>query len=287
MAVVEQTTDLAAYPHADRVESNVLVYDADRLRAATATDGGPRRRVRRAGPRADRRPRRRGVRGRVPRPRRDRPGDHGLRRDHRRGGGRGRAAGDHFAAPGPTAGCGTRSRSSRSANPRRSSTTTPTTSSRWSPRPGSARRTRSPRRSTWSGPAAGPGAAPRLPPRLPRRRGGRAVPDPRARALAGAHPPGCGRAQRHAAGERADALPAVLAPVPARLPGLAPRRLQGLLRRAPRPAAAAQGRRRLLQPGPFPRRRVERLRRHPADGQPAQVSSASGGRWSRWTGPGS
>ena len=40
VAVVEQTTDLAAYPHADRVESNVLVYDADRLRPTTATDAG-------------------------------------------------------------------------------------------------------------------------------------------------------------------------------------------------------------------------------------------------------
>jgi ectoine hydroxylase-related dioxygenase (phytanoyl-CoA dioxygenase family) len=40
VAVVEQTTDVAAYPHADRVEQNVLVYDSDRLRAATATDAG-------------------------------------------------------------------------------------------------------------------------------------------------------------------------------------------------------------------------------------------------------
>src|SRR3954452_10452512 len=39
-AVVEQTTELAAYPHADRVEQNVLVYDSGRLRAATATDAG-------------------------------------------------------------------------------------------------------------------------------------------------------------------------------------------------------------------------------------------------------
>jgi ectoine hydroxylase-related dioxygenase (phytanoyl-CoA dioxygenase family) len=39
-AVVEQTTDLAAYPHADRVESNVLVYDSGRLRAAIATVAG-------------------------------------------------------------------------------------------------------------------------------------------------------------------------------------------------------------------------------------------------------
>jgi ectoine hydroxylase-related dioxygenase (phytanoyl-CoA dioxygenase family) len=40
VAVVEQTTDLAAYPHADRVESNVLVYDADRLRTAATADAG-------------------------------------------------------------------------------------------------------------------------------------------------------------------------------------------------------------------------------------------------------
>jgi ectoine hydroxylase-related dioxygenase (phytanoyl-CoA dioxygenase family) len=40
VAVVEQTTDPAAYPHADRVESNVLVYDAERLRAAASTGAG-------------------------------------------------------------------------------------------------------------------------------------------------------------------------------------------------------------------------------------------------------
>jgi ectoine hydroxylase-related dioxygenase (phytanoyl-CoA dioxygenase family) len=40
VAVVEQTTDLTAYPHADRVEQNVLVYDSQRLLAATATDAG-------------------------------------------------------------------------------------------------------------------------------------------------------------------------------------------------------------------------------------------------------
>jgi ectoine hydroxylase-related dioxygenase (phytanoyl-CoA dioxygenase family) len=40
VTVVEQTTDLAAYPRADRVESNVLVYAADRLRAETTTDAG-------------------------------------------------------------------------------------------------------------------------------------------------------------------------------------------------------------------------------------------------------
>ncbi len=40
VALVEQTTDPAAYPHADRVEQGVLVYDAEGLRAATATEGG-------------------------------------------------------------------------------------------------------------------------------------------------------------------------------------------------------------------------------------------------------
>ena len=117
-------------------------------------------------------------------------------------------------------------------------------------------------------PGAGP--APRLPPRLPRQRGRRAVPDARAPALAGAHPAGRGGALatcRSRAGRRCTC--------PTRtstLPGyLAWRRddFRGLLRRAPRPAAAAQGRRRVLQPGAVPRRRLERLGRHPADGQPA------------------
>jgi len=40
VAVVEQATDLASYPHADRVDSNVLIYDAERVRAATATEEG-------------------------------------------------------------------------------------------------------------------------------------------------------------------------------------------------------------------------------------------------------
>jgi ectoine hydroxylase-related dioxygenase (phytanoyl-CoA dioxygenase family) len=40
VALVEQSTDLAAFPHADRVEQNVLVYDSERLRAAVATDPG-------------------------------------------------------------------------------------------------------------------------------------------------------------------------------------------------------------------------------------------------------
>jgi ectoine hydroxylase-related dioxygenase (phytanoyl-CoA dioxygenase family) len=40
VAVVERATDLAGYAHADRVEQNVLVYDSERLRAATATEAG-------------------------------------------------------------------------------------------------------------------------------------------------------------------------------------------------------------------------------------------------------
>ena len=40
VALVGQTTHLAAYPHAARVEDNVLVYDSSSVRAAAATDGG-------------------------------------------------------------------------------------------------------------------------------------------------------------------------------------------------------------------------------------------------------
>ena len=39
-AVVRATTDVADYPHADRVEQGVLVYDSAVLRAATSTDAG-------------------------------------------------------------------------------------------------------------------------------------------------------------------------------------------------------------------------------------------------------
>ena len=68
-------------------------------------------------------------------------------------------------------------------------------------------------------PAAGP--APRLPPRLPVERRRRAVPDPRAPALARADAAGRGRALGHARRERADDVPAVLPPVrrPATSPG--------------------------------------------------------------------
>lgn len=39
-AVVQQTTDLADYPHADHVEQGVLVYDSAALRSATSTPSG-------------------------------------------------------------------------------------------------------------------------------------------------------------------------------------------------------------------------------------------------------
>jgi ectoine hydroxylase-related dioxygenase (phytanoyl-CoA dioxygenase family) len=40
VALVGQQTDLAAYPHAQRVASNVLIYDSERLRAAVDTEAG-------------------------------------------------------------------------------------------------------------------------------------------------------------------------------------------------------------------------------------------------------
>lgn len=40
VALLRQTTDLASYPHADRVADNVLVYDSAALRQAVRTSGG-------------------------------------------------------------------------------------------------------------------------------------------------------------------------------------------------------------------------------------------------------
>ncbi len=108
------------------------------------------------------------------------------------------------------------------------------------------------------------GRAPGLPPGLPGRRGGRRLPRARAPPLARAHPPGRGRPLRHAGGVRADALPAVLPALRAGLSGLAAPGVPGVLRGAPRAAAAREGRRRLLQPGALPRRR-----RQPDDGPAA------------------
>ena len=102
------------------------------------------------------------------------------------------------------------------------------------------------------------------------RRGDRALPDPRARAVAGADPAGRGRAHatcRWRAGRRCTCRTRT-STSPATSPGGATD-FKRVLRRAPRPAAAAQGRRRVLQPRAVPRRRLQRLDRHPADGQPA------------------
>ena len=76
-----------------------------------------------------------------------------------------------------------------------------------------------------------PGAdrAPRLPPRLHGRRRRRPLPGPRAPAVAGADPAGRGRALRHAGRDRPDPLPALLAPVRARLPRLPPARVHRVL----------------------------------------------------------
>ena len=115
----------------------------------------------------------------------------------------------------------------------------------------------------------GPGPAPRLPPGLPVQRDRGPLPGPRAPALPRADAAGCGRALRHAGRERPDDVPAVLAPVRARLPGLAAAGVPGALRRPVRPAAAGQGRRRVLQSGPVPRRGHQRVRRRAADGEPA------------------
>ena len=80
--VLAERTDRADYPHAAAVVDEVLVYDADRLRAAWPT--APPRGGRRAGPGPDRRARGRGVPRRVPRPRGRRPGHRGVRRADRR-----------------------------------------------------------------------------------------------------------------------------------------------------------------------------------------------------------
>ena len=216
-------------------------------------------------------PGRRGDPGRLPGRRRRRPGDRGLRGDHRRGAAP--LAGPSATTsprPVPTTGSGTPWRSWPCATRRRSSTTTPTTSLALVSR-------------AWLGPGyqvtsqvnvVRPGGQAQDPHRdyhlgfLDERRR-RALPGPRAPAVARADPAGRGRPLRHARRERADDVPAVLPPVRPRLSRLAAARVPRVLRAALRPAAAGQGRRGLLQPGPVPRRRHQRLGRHPAHGQPA------------------
>ena len=129
---------------------------------------------------------------------------------------------------------------------------------------------------------------PRLPPGLPARRDDRALPRARAAALAGAHAAGRGGAQRHAAGERPDDVPAALPEVRARLHRDEPAGLPGVLRAAPRAAAAAHG----------ATRRSSTRRSSTARAPTARPTSAasptscrsprrSGGRWRASTGPGS
>src|SRR5439155_1110683 len=67
-----------------------------------------------------------------------------------------------------------------------------------------------------------------------------------------AHPAGRGRALGHAGRDRPDDVPAALPEVPARLPGRGTARVRRLLRAQPRPVAAQQGRRGVLQPCPVP-----------------------------------
>ena len=136
--------------------------------------------------------------------------------------------------------------------------------------PGSAPATRSPRRSTWSAPAAqrqDPHRDYHLGFLLQRRR--RAYPTHVHLLSPVLTLQGAVAHSRHAGRERADDVPAVLAPVRRRLPRVAAAGVPRLLRRALRAAAAGQGRRGVLQPGAVPRCRHQRLDRHPTHGQPA------------------
>ena len=244
-AVVEQTTDPRRTPRPTGSTSNVLVYDADRRPCRDEVRGRP----------SDE------VSAELVRAFTEGPGVvvfEGAFRDHSvidrvtgvfdeiiadadgRGPG---AAGDHFAKPGANDRvwnaleklCGARARGRSSdyyAND-----VIALASAAWlgpgyqidvASQRGQSRR-------------SGAGAAPRLPPRLLHHAGSAQLPGPCAPLVAGADPAGRGRPCRHAGGERADALPALLAPVlRARLPRLATADVPGLLRRAPRPAAAAR-----------------------------------------------
>ena len=161
--------------------------------------------------------------------------------------------------------------------------TTPTTSSRWSAKAWLGPATRSPRRSTSSTRVARR--------RIPHRdyhlgfltdEVAEQYPAHVHRAVAGADPAGRGGPLRHADRERADDATCPTRSGTARLPRLAAARVHGVLRRAPRAAAAAQGRRGVLQSGAVPRRRVEPSRPTSADGQPAagllRVRPGDGGR---------
>ena len=113
---------------------------------------------------------------------------------------------------------------------------------------------------------SGADRAPRLPPRLHGRRGSRPLPGPRAPAVAGADPAGRGRALRHAGRDRPDPLPAVLAPVRARLPRLPPARVHRVLRGSTTPSCRW-------------RRATPRSSTPPCSTAPARTSRPTSGGW--------
>ena len=104
---------------------------------------------------------------------------------------------------------------------------------------------------------------------LPDRRSARTLPRACPSAVAGLDAAGRSRPLQYAGRDRPDAVPAVLADLRARLPGLAPAGVHRILRQAPHPAAAGQGRCGVLQPGLVPRRRQQPHRRRETHRQPA------------------
>ena len=81
-ALVDQTTQLADYPHATEVQLNVVVYDSAVLRTMISTVEGRADGRGRAHPRPDRRAGRGRLHGRLRRSRGGRPGDRHVRGDH-------------------------------------------------------------------------------------------------------------------------------------------------------------------------------------------------------------
>ena len=140
--VVEQTTEIDDYPHADEVFEKVLVY-GERLRAAipdTASRHEVQAELARAllsGP---------GIvvfRGAVEVDVVDRATEALLRSDRGAGNSRRELPATTSASPEPTTASGARWTSSRAPTPRCSRRTTPPMCSRWSARPGSGLATRS------------------------------------------------------------------------------------------------------------------------------------------------
>ena len=269
LAVLDDQTRLEDYPHASRVEQQVLVYDAAALRTVWPTRQAPRG-AGRARPRAGHGPGIvvfTGAFDDVSVVDRATAAFNAMIADQHS---RGTAAGDHFAKPGANDRVWNALEKLAVTDPEAfvayyANDILALAATAWlgPGLPGHlAGQRRQPRR-------RGPDGAPRLPPRLPVRRGVRGVPRARARALPGADAAGRGRPLRHAGRLRPDALPAAQPEVLARLRRLPAARVPGVLRRPPHPAATGQGRRGVLQPRAVPRGRVQPLERHQADGQPA------------------